>query len=193
VTAVKAPLHSKVNAGMAVVQVSDGVVVVEPTTTTAASSPAVLRTALALQGLDVSPGSNAVLIHDTVRAEVHAIGGDGSCVLVGSLDVRGSSSTAASGGNTGAGGLLPTQRLQEGVGGSTGGGGSGSISPSRRPTASAGTKRPLSSSSRPGGGGISNEERGGGGTNNGCMALIEESVFRLAGDRVEVCNFAGAS
>jgi hypothetical protein len=57
-----------------------------------------------------------------------------------------------------------------------------------------------------GGGGGSGEgvreaPDGGGGTGNGvataaaaaaAMALIAESVFRLAGDRVEVCNFGGA-
>lgn len=52
------------------------------------------------------------------------------------------------------------------------------------------------SAKRSSGAGVSGGGAGnywGSGTSSGAMALIAESVFRLAGDKVEVCNFGGES
>ena len=116
---------------------------VEPAAPSAAGAgPWRLRTSLRLRGLDVT--SDAVLIYDDEKAEVHAIsrsGDEAEFVPAGQLDARGS-----------------------------------------------GGVRTQSASAQRGGSGRGGE---GGGACGGAMALIGESVFRLAGDKVEVCNFGG--
>ncbi|GBF91287.1 intraflagellar transport protein [Raphidocelis subcapitata] len=168
--AARAPLCYKVNGGAAAVQVSDGLVIVERLAP-AAAAPCALRTALAVRGVDVSADGGAVLLHDGAAAEIHAVGADGRSGLVGRVDARGAASAAASGGGSAAGSGVPAAGTEPLL---------------LQTLPRTGSRRAASAATGP--------EAGPGDDGGGAasMALIGESVFRLAGERVEACNFGGA-
>jgi hypothetical protein len=205
--AYRVSLHFKADGGAAAVQVADGVVLVQALSTVAgadlpSAGPRMLHTSLALRGLDVARGGALLLLYDGMRAEVRALDDDGPGVLLGELDACGSSGGGSSSGSLTGSGSRPMKsggsRVQVAAGGSSrrqqeapGG------SPVRRTTApDAVGRQPGSALQGSAGGNAScNGSSGGFGSSafrgGASMALIEESVFRLAGEKVEVCNFAG--